>query len=166
MFSRLSVVFLVAMCVGCGGGPNVQSVTGTITLDGKPISGAVVTFQPIEGGTGQPAVGTTDVEGKYTVTDMKSDKIGSGAAAGEYRVGVMWFKPGADSSQATGASGGNEETAVSNDKKDVTSVSGPEALLPADYQSPTSSGLTASVNAGANTIDFPLVSSYKAAVAK
>jgi len=154
--------------VGCNGGPAVKPVTGTVTLDGKPISGAVITFQPVEGGTGMPAVGTTDASGKYTVTDMAATNIGSGAVAGEYRVGVMWFKPsGKDLSQATGESGGNEEAAVATDKSAAkaaaTEVSGPEALLPVDYQDPKTSGLTASVGSGDNTFDFALTSDFKGA---
>ena len=163
MLARLSVAFLVVAFVGCDGGPAVKPVTGTVTLDGTPIAGAVITFQPTEGSTGKPAVGTSDASGNFTVTDMNSDNIGSGAVAGEYRVGVMWFKPGTDSSQATGESGGNEEEAVKNDKAAVSTVSGPEALLPPDYQSPVTSGLTATVGTGDNTFKFDLKSDYKAA---
>jgi hypothetical protein len=54
---------LVVLTVGCGTtGPEVASVSGTITLDGKPLENATVTFQPV---SGRPSFGTTDKDGKY-----------------------------------------------------------------------------------------------------
>ena len=104
------------------------------------------------------AVGTTDQNGEYSVTDMRSESIGSGAVAGDYNVGVVWYKPDPnDSSQASGESVG----LAADDKASRQQVSGPDSLLPAPYQNPTTSGLTASVKSGANTFNFDLTSTYK-----
>lgn len=58
-------IALVAMAsfVGCGaGGPSLGAVTGKVTLDGQPLPGAVVTFDP---GTSRPSIGTTGPDGSY-----------------------------------------------------------------------------------------------------
>jgi hypothetical protein len=165
MRTKLFLSLTLLGLVGCGSGVNSIPVTGKVTLDGTPISGAVITFQPVEGGTGMPAVGTTDSSGQYTVTDMRSESLGSGAVAGEYKVGVMWYKPDPnDTSQATGETAGDANT--DDDKASHQQVSGPDSLLPVAYNSPDSSGLTASVKAGSSTFDFDLVSSFKGAGGK
>ncbi|PQO46420.1 hypothetical protein [Blastopirellula marina] len=64
---------------GCGGNsdqPELGQVTGTITLDGKPLTGVAVVFQPEKG---RPAHGKTDAEGKYDliyIRDTRGAKIG------------------------------------------------------------------------------------------
>ena len=54
-----------ALCLvvisGCGY-TDVAPVTGTVTLDGQPISGASITFQPE---SGRPSYGGTDQNGNY-----------------------------------------------------------------------------------------------------
>ncbi|WP_437206338.1 carboxypeptidase-like regulatory domain-containing protein [Planctomicrobium sp. SH664] len=69
----LASVMLLAL-VGCGRGdaPDVASVEGTVTLDGRPLERATVTFQP-EGG--RPSFGTTDAAGKYRMV-YTMDKSG------------------------------------------------------------------------------------------
>ena len=164
----LSICTLLVAITGCGDGISEVPVTGTVTLDGTPISGAAITFQPVPGGTGMPAIGNTDANGAFTVSDLRAKDIGNGAVAGDYQVGVLWFKPSAnDSSQATGASGGGEESSQKDDRASRSKVSGPDALLPAAYQNPSTSGLTASVSAGSdNKFTFELDSKFKPATKK
>ncbi len=60
---KLIVIVLTLLAAGCGSsGPEVASVTGQVTLDGKPLENATVTFQPLDG---RPSFGTTDKEGHY-----------------------------------------------------------------------------------------------------
>ncbi|MGN6135261.1 MAG: carboxypeptidase-like regulatory domain-containing protein [Aureliella sp.] len=151
----LALLALVAL-VGCDSGPSVNPVTGKVTLDGKPIGGAVITFQPVEGGTGKPATGTTDENGVYTLTDMRDKETGRGAEAGDYKVGVMWYKP---SGKDTSSSSGSEESADS--KAAHQTVSGPSAMLPTHYMNAANSGLTASVKPGKNEFNFDLDSKAK-----
>ncbi len=156
--SSVLIVLVLAMA-GCGDGLSVQKVTGTVMLDGTPISGASVTFSPVAGGTGMPAVGMTDENGVYTVTYMRGGDFGGGAEKGEYQVGIMWFKASTDNlgeseSDADEEGGGGE-------KGDHAKVVGPDSLLPAAYNKPASSGLTATVAEGDNTFDFDLDSKFK-----
>lgn len=61
--------------------PRLQPVTGTITIDGKPLPGIVVTFVPVEEG-GSMTLGETDKDGRYRLSYVGMP----GCAAGEYRV--------------------------------------------------------------------------------
>jgi hypothetical protein len=85
---RQRFFFLLAIvCVtGCGG-YKVAHVSGKVTMDGKPLTHAVVTFAPM--GTkenlnpGPTAGALTDSEGRYT---LKIDPKKSGAVVGMCRV--------------------------------------------------------------------------------
>jgi hypothetical protein len=79
-----ATVLVLWMICGCGrSGPETLSVTGTVTLDDKPITGASVMFIPQF--EGQPAVGVTDDEGKFTLTTGGSTE---GALVGKHQVTV------------------------------------------------------------------------------
>jgi hypothetical protein len=63
-------------------------VSGTVTMDGKPLANVAVLFQPI-GGTLNPGPGSsgrTDENGGYTLTVMGGG--GKGAVVGLHRVEV------------------------------------------------------------------------------
>jgi hypothetical protein len=75
--------------LGCGGesGPVLVPVAGTVTVDGKPIPGAGVSFRADAGKgntTGHAPAATADAQGKYEVT------VGprKGAPPGWYKVVV------------------------------------------------------------------------------
>tara|TARA_R110002111_G_scaffold177322_1_gene243432 strand:+ start:69724 stop:70092 length:369 start_codon:yes stop_codon:yes gene_type:complete len=57
---------LCFVLTGCSGGgtdlPELTPVSGVITLQGKPLPGAQVTFVPQ---SGRPSNGSTDAEGRY-----------------------------------------------------------------------------------------------------
>ena len=83
---------LVALAGGCNRGPappKLVPVHGTVTLDGKPVSGAAITFVPIGSTPGTGACGYTDKDGRYEAIDRRGDK---GAPVGEYNVSIV--KPG------------------------------------------------------------------------
>jgi hypothetical protein len=57
-------VILVACFAGCGKtGPELAPVTGRITLDGKPLENADISFQPDS--SKPPSAGRTDANGRY-----------------------------------------------------------------------------------------------------
>ena len=68
---------------GCGSSnPETFPVSGTVTLDGRPVSGAAVVFTP---DTGQPATGTTDNAGQF---ELSTFQLGDGALPGKHRVTI------------------------------------------------------------------------------
>lgn len=84
---------LCALVVGCGpGGPGVPplvKVSGTITMDGKPLADAMVNFTP---DTGRPSAGKTDAQGKYSL--MYNEKT-EGAVVGKHKVQIVKIPSGA-----------------------------------------------------------------------
>ena len=64
-------------------------VEGIVVLDNQPVPEATVLFIP-EGGTGQPAYGTTDENGKFQLTTFKEN---DGALPGAYKVTVTKSVP-------------------------------------------------------------------------
>lgn len=77
---------------GCGdSGPKLAEVEGVVTLDGKPLSGVMLEFQPT-GGKGSPSVGYTDKNGEYRLR-FSRDKFG--AVPGEHIVRIDFdYDPG------------------------------------------------------------------------
>lgn len=75
----------LTLAAGCGTGdrPRIGTVTGTVTLDGKPLGGAFVAFRPKAGG--QVSKGTTDESGRYRLTFLR-DLMG--AAVGSHTVSI------------------------------------------------------------------------------
>jgi hypothetical protein len=76
---RTSVV--AAILIGVGGcTQSIYPVEGFVLLDGEPVEGVTVMFQPE--GPGQPAVATTQADGGFKI----STAAGKGAAPGDYVV--------------------------------------------------------------------------------
>ncbi|MCA9089244.1 MAG: carboxypeptidase regulatory-like domain-containing protein [Planctomycetaceae bacterium] len=126
-------LLLTVFATGCGSGvpsdrPDLATVTGTVTLDGQPLEGADVTFQPE---SARPSVGTTDSSGKYELIYLNDVK---GAVVGPNRVMITTRRDGAD---------------------DDPSSNVPERL-PKKYHA--ESTLSADVEAGSNVFDFDLTS--------
>jgi hypothetical protein len=128
----IGLLFFLASAAGCSGAPdNVATVTGKVTLDGQPLPGALVEFIP--DGAGSTSMGKTDEQGNYT---LKYTREHEGALIGKHRVRISTYVQG-----------------------DATSDPPIEAVpekVPAEYNLKTN--LSATVEDGANTIDFPLES--------
>lgn len=82
----LGFVATAALVIGCGdSGPRLVSVTGTVSLNGQPLEGAALAFEPVPTAPNsevRPGEAVTDAAGKYEV----STSLKSGLAAGKYRV--------------------------------------------------------------------------------
>lgn len=127
--------------------PATQPVTGTVTLNGTPVDGATVTFQPIDA-SGKAAVGLTDSAGTYVLTTFESN---DGALSGSYKITVIKTEaPAPSSGDATG------EYVPPEALGPEARPAAPKNLLPEKYAATQSSELTATVKDGANTIDLPL----------
>jgi hypothetical protein len=135
----ISAVALAAL-VGCGGRTiEFAEVEGSVTLNKKPLSGAIVRFYPTRPDNKEqlPASkGTTDSSGRYSLTH---DDDKPGAAVGEGKVVVSW--PSRDLRAAMGAPA-------------------PSAIIPVRYTVVTESPLTVVVKQGVpgtpQKIDLPL----------
>lgn len=149
--------------IGCSGeevDPRYP-VSGTVSIMGAPVEGAIVAFTP-EGG-GLPASGTTDADGKYQLTTRVN---GDGALPGKYLVSIAKYQSTLDSPETT-----PEAESESSDPYDITNeyptgydeleeseiaASISKNLLPPKYAIPQRSGLTAAVEESENSFDFEL----------
>jgi hypothetical protein len=89
---RLAILLLVlgaAVEAGCNSapsGPPLAPAEGVVLLDGKPLSGADLMFQPQGETKGQAGYGRTDAAGKFALTTPDTKR--NGAAVGAYRVTI------------------------------------------------------------------------------
>ena len=93
------LMFTALLLTGCfQSGPKLGEVTGTVTLDGTPVSQADISFMPTKGG--RTAMAQTDDQGNYTlIYSMKA----YGGEVGENLVRVSKLtapKPGANEVQS------------------------------------------------------------------
>jgi hypothetical protein len=134
-YGLASVLF--ATLAGCGDGLDLTGVTGTVSLDGKPVPNAVVTFVP-QGGTGSPSNGVTDAEGRYTLMFSRDRE---GAFVGTHDVTVE-----------------TEQVSIEEQSEmaDEGIAPGEFVKLPAKYAS--KGELVKEVKPGDNTIDLDLKS--------
>jgi hypothetical protein len=82
----LCIVGLV-MLAGCDG-HSVVPVSGHVTLDGQPLTNAVVLFEPIRTNPnpGMGSVGKTDADGRFVLRQIQPDR--AGAIVGTHRVTI------------------------------------------------------------------------------
>lgn len=77
---------------GCGGsGPEMARVKGQVLLNGEPVPGGKVMFNPVAIGDtteakGRPAMGSVDSNGGFTLTTYES---GDGAVVGMHQVDYL-----------------------------------------------------------------------------
>lgn len=132
LFVRLYVVVFLVVLAGCSRDARkpVHPVHGQVLFDRQPAAGAIVTFHPVNAEAGEPTPSArTDDQGRFVLTSYRN---GDGAAEGEYRVTVTWFR-----SYRTGPS--EEDTTTGN-------------FLAPRYANPESSQLRVTIRAGDNTL--------------
>src|SRR5262245_2216097 len=142
-FGAVCLALLGAL--GCGSGPDLPKhvpVSGAITLDGKGLARARVTFIPTGDTKGFGAQANTDEAGKYS---LKGTRGGDGAGPGTYKV-VVSKRVMPDGSD------------VPADDNTPPIESPAKEKLPLQYSNPGATTLTATVPAAGGTIDFPLKS--------
>ena len=139
VFSRwLFSITCILVVSGCGqSGPKLGSVTGTVTLDGKPVQGALVTFLS-KAENGSSSFGKTDTNGKYQL-EFSTERFG--AMLGAHEVEIVTKRVNKSEEPDTGAVVQKETIAI-----------------PKHY---ARGALTAEVKAGSNVCNFPLTTNPK-----
>ncbi|MFM8706403.1 MAG: hypothetical protein ACKOHG_21600, partial [Planctomycetia bacterium] len=128
---------------------------------GKPASRAIVQFIPR--GDGRHAGGQTDTVGRYRL-NTTGGTPGAGARMGDYDVAIEAYEDpftGMPERPADPA-----EAEKWDQKMAQLGMKPAKRLAPKEYSDIKSSGLSATVKPGKNTIDFDLKSEFKAAAAK
>lgn len=141
-------LLIVSVLSGCGAkddGPGYAPVSGTVTLDGSPVEGAVVTFVPESGSgnTGQISMGITDSAGQFSLA-TGTGKVG--AAIGNHSIAVeLTVKPTPPAPTDDGLAPALPNELASAPAKEAEQKT--LFVVPERYNSPQSSGLKATVEA-------------------
>jgi hypothetical protein len=123
----LAAVLLLAG-LGCGGSKKLVPVNGVLTLDGRPVENANVTFLPE--GEGQSAFGTTGKDGSFQLTTQKPN---DGAMPGSYKVIVVY----GEAYEGGESSGGMQAAFAGQDKaRKAAAKIPPKYVIPAKYAQP------------------------------
>lgn len=131
--------------------PPTYPVTGTITLQGKPVAGAVITFVPT-GKEGEAASAMSDSDGKYALTTWQA---GDGARPGEYRVKVSKQEQDAvDPSKMVQNLSIEEEQKIYVESKKPAPPA--KRLIPSKFENEQTSGLIHKVEARPTTFDIKI----------
>ena len=134
----MAVAYATVAGSGCGrsgvpaGPPRLPTVAaaGVLTVRGQPVAGATVVMHHAEGRAS--AIGTTDAEGRFTLTTYQKD---DGAPAGHYRVTVAK----------------NDTTEVEPGVLAPLSAEPTRPTIPLSYGNPDTSGLTCEIPPDGNT---------------
>jgi hypothetical protein len=118
---------------GCSRSGFESTVSGNVTLDGKPLGLGLVVFSR-EGG-GNPSNGTIQRDGRYSLRTSNS----AGLTPGKYHISVSALD-------------------TPNPPPGVRDTTPAKQLVPEKYTNIETSGLEFEVKPGSNTIDIPLVS--------
>jgi len=125
----MAALLTLTLAVGCNSEklPRLGRVSGTVTLDGQPVTDASITFEGAKEGE-PPSLGKTDATGKYELYYSRGHK---GATIGEHAVQINTYQAASDENPTP--------------KKET---------IPAKYNA--KSELKQTVKGGTNKIDFDL----------
>ena len=106
------MALLVLLVSGCGGDrPPLGAVSGVVTLNGLPLAGACVVFEPVE--PGRASMGWTDDKGEYRLVYIRDEE---GAKVGSHNVRITTANPEAGKPELLPA-GYNVRTTLRRDVK-------------------------------------------------
>jgi hypothetical protein len=151
----LSAGLFMTSLLGCSKSdrPDIAFASGRVTLDGNPVEGASVSFEPVGGG--RPCSGMTDADGVYKITSYEPF---DGAPVGDHNVAIIKI-----SGEGSSVPAGEDPT------MSLSNISGPGAekkddkqpetiyLVPRKYGSVKTSNLKVTVpSGGSSELNFEL----------
>ena len=139
---------LLGVClVGCNNNGGRKAAGGVVTLDGKPVEKAHVTFIPQTAGM-KEAMGTTDAQGNFTLRTLGGENP-NGIVPGEYKVIIFKTVSVDTGKKAPSTVMAGEMDPVYEEKE----------MLPGVYKDPEKTPLSATVGPdGLKSIEFKLES--------
>lgn len=93
MKQSLLIAFTLVVVCGCGSKFKIAPVSGKVTLDGEPLGGALVSFEPLSQGSdmeaGYGSYGECDENGVFQLKSLHDE---NGAIVGPHRVLITTMK--------------------------------------------------------------------------
>jgi hypothetical protein len=124
---RLGLLYVAMLALAGCGGSDLAPVVGKVTFNGEPIKKGHIVMEPLEG---RSARGTI-IDG--SIVDLHTYELGDGVRVGQHKVSIIAFV------------------------REPKGMEVPPSLIPHRYETPSSSGLTAMVEAGkTNELVFEL----------
>lgn len=120
--NSLLLITAIALLAGCGGGPKLYKVKGTVNVDGKPAGGVNLTFYKQDGG-GSPSSAQSQPDGSFSPSTVWENDVREGIPAGKYMVAAVYPDPNPKKAPGGGMMGG--------------SVTDPPDLLKGNYAIPS-----------------------------
>ena len=158
MKQKISLLFLLAMVLGCGDNrPTLVPIKGKLTLDGKPVPFKHVKFLPVNVTPGIGGGGVTDKNGDFSLIANRpgSVKDEAGVPPGAYRVVVVepLYDPEAIAPPTKPEDGPAPAVGIPQPKR-----TGGKVAIPGQYASAESTPLTIEVPASGGSIALELKS--------
>ncbi|HEX6960596.1 MAG TPA: hypothetical protein VF175_01920 [Lacipirellula sp.] len=146
IYNRLSLfAVLLASSVGCGGSgdqlPRAQ-VTGTVTLNGEPVPAATILFRPASGRAGRGKVENG------VIVEASTYGINDGIVLGTHKIAVQPIPevvPITGSRMDEPSTPGKSTQTLPSYAADLRPARAKPAGIPAKYQDPDRSGLSAEI---------------------
>jgi hypothetical protein len=150
-----SAAIVLAVGAGCASKNSPVPVRGVVTVDGKPVAGAGVVFNPAEGG-GRPAHGATEDNGSYQLTTLQAN---DGALPGDYVVTIVWEEPPPPVLRSgPGGPTKEQQQKALQDYEEKMRRAGKPPVIPAIYGNATKSPLRLTVPVPGGEANFALKS--------
>jgi len=88
VIEKISLIVLLVLTLvpvaGCGNGSNLVPISGTVSVDGKPVSNGKIVFHPVNGE--RSGSGPIRKDGSYVVSYLE---MGDGLPPGQYKVSIV-----------------------------------------------------------------------------
>ena len=142
------VALFAGILVGCGGSPNDERpdrtpVSGSVSIGGVPVTGAIVVFSPETEGSGRGATGITDDSGNFVLGTFAKD---DGAVPGNYVVLVSKLEQSEpEEADQIDMEDPNYDGAPDEEEEAGTEEVKAKSLIPDKFGKKESSTLTATV---------------------
>jgi hypothetical protein len=136
---------LLATLAGCGPrGPVLGQVSGTVTLDGRPLDQGTIIFEA----TGLRPATARILDGR--IVEATTNRPNDGVPVGHQRIAVF------SRAQAVVADPRAPSERTGPGTAAFPPSMGGRSLLPARYNDPATSGLSATIQAGSNSLSLEL----------
>ncbi len=153
-YLSVALFLCLSMIIGCGeGGPSLGKVSGTITLDGKPLPNAIVSFVPEDGRRSSSA--TTNANGEYHLAYISQE----GAVVGKHKVSITSVPEAQTQTMEDIPSDDPRYAELMQSQQSAYNSAKTKEKIPDSYNTKTE--LVYEVKSGENKIDIPLTSDGK-----